>query len=81
MIDSETYKYINFIGEGMYGKVYLVKGTKTKKYFAMKTIDINNLKENQRKECYFESKILQKLDHIHSKKANLYIKYSNRICR
>ena len=63
MVDSETYKYINFIGEGMYGKVYLVKGTKTKKYFAMKTIDVNNLKENQRKECYFESKILQKLDH------------------
>ena len=59
----ETYKYIGLLGEGSYGKVYLVISNSTKKYYAMKTIEISQLNEEQKKEALQEAKILKKLDH------------------
>ena len=59
----ETYKYKALLGEGSYGKVFLVISNITKKYYAMKTIDINQLNEEQKKEALQEAKILKKLDH------------------
>ena len=59
----ETYKYQSLLGEGSYGKVYLVRANISKKYYAMKTIDINLLNENQKKEALQEARILKKLDH------------------
>ena len=60
---TETYKYQSLLGEGSYGKVYLVRANISKKYYAMKTIDINLLNEHQRKEALKEARILKKLDH------------------
>ena len=59
----ETYKYKALLGEGSYGKVFLVISNITKKYYAMKTIDITQLNEQQKKEALQEAKILKKLDH------------------
>ena len=59
----ETYKYKSLLGEGSYGRVYLVISNITKKYYAMKTIDITQLNEQQKKEALQEAKILRKLDH------------------
>ena len=59
----ETYKYKSLLGEGSYGRVYLVISNITKKYYAMKTIDITQLNEQQKKEALQEAKILKKLDH------------------
>ena len=59
----ETYKYKALLGEGSYGRVYLVISNITKKYYAMKTIDITQLNEQQKKEALQEAKILKKLDH------------------
>ena len=86
----ETYKYQSLLGEGSYGKVYLVRANLSKKYYAMKTIDINLLNENQKKEALQEARILKKIrsskhnkikGSFHSKKAKRDIKYNNRICR
>ena len=83
----ETYKYQSLLGEGSYGKVYLVRANISKKYYAMKTIDINLLNENQKKEALQEARILKKFikekkkansrKKVFSRRSNIRLVYSN----
>ena len=60
---KNKYVPVKLLGEGSFGKAYLVENTQEKTYAVIKTIDIENMSESERKEAYFEAKILQKLDH------------------
>ena len=60
---KSKYIPIKLLGEGSFGKAYLVENTHDGNLAVIKTIDIENMSETERKEAYFEAKILQKLDH------------------
>jgi len=60
---KSKYVPIKLLGEGSFGKAYLVENTSDRTLAVIKTIDIENMSESERKEAYFEAKILQKLDH------------------
>ena len=66
------YKKKRLLGEGSYGKAFLVEETHTKKEYAMKTIIIKGLSKNEVEDAKKEVKILKKLDHpniIHFKEV------------
>ena len=54
---------IKLLGEGSYGKAYLVKSNLDQTKCVIKTIKIEEMNEKERKETLCESTILQKLDH------------------
>ena len=59
----QTYQMIKLLGEGSYGKAYLVKSNLDQTKCVIKTIKIEEMNEKERKETLCESTILQKLDH------------------
>ena len=56
---SDDYNIINLIGEGTYGKIYLVKNPKTNEKYALKQISLNNKIEINNHKKQFE--LLMKL--------------------
>lgn len=66
-----TYTQIKVLGIGSFGKAYLVECNndkvsyinKTKSLAVIKTMIIENMEENEKKEAVLEAKILEKLDH------------------
>ena len=59
--DSENYEIIKLIGEGTFGKIYLVENPITLKRYAMKKISANSMKEINEKKKEYE--LLIKLNH------------------
>ena len=69
---ESQYKKKKILGEGSYGKAYLVEETHTKKEYAMKTIIISGLNKKEIEDAKKEAKILKNLDHpniIHFKEV------------
>ena len=64
-INSKEYKIIKTLGQGGNGKVYQVLDEKDNKYYAIKTIPIHNLDEEDIKQIENEAKILSNIDDIH----------------
>lgn len=62
-IKKQTYTQIKQLGEGSYGKAYLVRCSLEDSLAVIKTLNLDNLSEEAKKECCLEAKILQKLDH------------------
>ena len=58
--DENDYKYINIITKGKISKIFLVKNIENKKYYVMKTINKNCLKEYNKIKI---EKILKNLNH------------------
>ena len=58
-------KYIKqrLLGEGSFGKAYLVRAESTNELFVIKEIDITCMNEAERKETLKEAKILEGLHH------------------
>ena len=69
---ESQYKKKKILGEGSYGKAYLVEEIHSKKEYAMKTITISGLNKKEIEDAKKEAKILKNLDHpniIHFKEV------------
>ena len=62
-IQNERYIIIKELGVGSFGKAYLVKRETNKQYAAIKTMILEGMKEEEKKEAYMEAKILKGLTH------------------
>ena len=60
---SEKYDFIEIIGQGMYGKVYKALNKYEQKYYAIKTLNIQNVSQKERLNIETEIKLLQELKH------------------
>ena len=60
---SSKYDLIEIIGQGMYGKVYKALNKLEKKYYAIKTLNIQNISQKERLNIETEIKLLQELKH------------------
>ena len=60
---SSKYDLIEIIGQGMYGKVYKALNKLEKKYYAIKTLNIQNVSQKERLNIETEIKLLQELKH------------------
>ena len=59
----ESYKNIKTLGVGAFGTAHLVQRKSDQSYAVIKTIDIQTMGEDERKEALFEAKILEVLNH------------------
>jgi len=59
----ENYKKIKLLGEGSFGKAYLVEATSNKSLAVIKQMDLTNMSEEERRDTLFEAKILERLKH------------------
>lgn len=61
--EIQTYQMIKLLGEGAYGKAYLVRSNNDQSFCVIKIINIENMTEKERKDTLKESTILKQLDH------------------
>ena len=52
---------IKLLGEGAYGKAYLVRSNTDRRYCVIKIINIENMTEKEKKDTLTESRILKQL--------------------
>lgn len=62
-VKKQTYTQIKQLGEGSYGKAFLVKCSDDNSFAVIKTMNLDSLSDESKKEAYKEAKILEKLDH------------------
>jgi NIMA (never in mitosis gene a)-related kinase 1/4/5 len=62
-VRKQTYTQVKLLGEGSYGRAYLVKCSSDSSYAVIKTMSLNSMSDQAKKEAYKEAKILEKLDH------------------
>jgi len=62
-VENPQYKRVKLLGEGSYGKAYLVKCLSDESYCVIKQLDISNMGEKEKKETYNEAKVLKSLNH------------------
>ena len=60
---SESYKRIKQLGQGLNGIAYLMQAQSDKSLCVIKQIDIKNMEDEQRLEALREAKILEVLNH------------------
>ena len=61
--EFENYTKVKLLGEGSFGKVYLVTRQSDGLKCCMKVIDIGRMPESEKKETLQEAKILEALSH------------------
>jgi NIMA (never in mitosis gene a)-related kinase 1/4/5 len=61
--EFEAYEKIKLLGEGSFGKAYLVSRQSDGKLCVMKMIDIHSMTEAEKREVVQESRLLEALDH------------------
>ena len=61
--EYEIYKRIKLLGEGAFGKAFLVECLKDGSYCVIKQVDLLKLPENEQRETIKEAKILEALKH------------------
>ena len=57
------YKQIKLLGQGSFGKAFLVENNTDKSVAVIKTMVLENMSDKEQKEAYLEAKILEKLNH------------------
>lgn len=57
------YKKVKLLGEGAFGKAYLIQRNTDGLQCVMKVIDITRMSEHERKETLQEAKIIEHLQH------------------
>ena len=62
-IEKETYTSKRFLGEGSYGKVYLIQSNLTKLEYVCKNIDLTSLNKENEKSALNEVRVLKKCKH------------------
>ena len=60
---TEKYELIEIIGQGMYGKVYKSLNKYENKYYAIKTLNFQNISQKERLNIETEIILLQELKH------------------
>lgn len=61
--EYEMYKRIKLLGEGAFGKAYLVECLKDNSLCVIKQVDLKNMPDNEKRETIKEAKILEALIH------------------
>lgn len=61
--EHELYKRIKLLGEGSFGKAYLVECVSDNTKCVIKQMDLNSMSEDEKKETYKEARILEALKH------------------
>ena len=61
--EANRYSRLRCVGEGAWGKVYLVREHKTRKEFVMKRMDVSRVPADEKKRAMNEVNILQSLRH------------------
>lgn len=59
----EVYKKIKLLGEGAFGKAFLVECGSSKELAVIKQVDIGRMSEAERQDTLKEAKILEALNH------------------
>lgn len=59
----EVYKKVKTLGEGSFGKAYLVECQSDKSLAVIKQIDITQMPEEEKKETLDEAKIMEAFNH------------------
>jgi serine/threonine protein kinase len=59
----ENYEMLKILGEGSFGKVYLMKQKATKQLCCIKLIKLTNIPKKEREACKAEVFLLRKLNH------------------
>lgn len=59
----ENYKKLKLLGEGSFGKAFLVECESDKSKAVIKQMDIGKMSEEERRDTLLEAKILERLDH------------------
>ena len=72
---DKTYLVNNFLGKGSYGKVFSYDNK-----YAVKVIDLSDLKERTIKAQYREAKILKTLSNIHLINVHEYFTCNDKLC-
>ena len=60
---GETYNQIRLLGEGAFGKAYLVEAQSDRSQCVIKQMDISSMSDQERKDALREAKILEAFDH------------------
>ena len=65
MVESENqlYKRIKLLGEGSFGKAFLVESLKDHKLCVIKQMDMSRMSDIEKKKVIYEAKILEVLQH------------------
>jgi len=61
--EYEIYKRIKLLGEGAFGKAFLVECLKDQSLCVIKQVDLNNMPDSEKRETIKEAKILEALKH------------------
>ena len=61
--EFESYQKIKLLGEGSFGKAFLVRRVKDNQQCVMKMIDIHRMSEKEKRETVQEAKLLEALKH------------------
>ncbi|CAK94413.1 unnamed protein product (macronuclear) [Paramecium tetraurelia] len=61
--ENEIYRRIKLLGEGSFGKAYLVECIQDGTLCVIKQVDLNQMKEDERRETIKEARILEALRH------------------
>jgi NIMA (never in mitosis gene a)-related kinase len=61
--EQEYYRRLKLLGEGSFGKAYLVECRSDKQLYVIKQVDLNKMTEHEKEETYKEAKILEALKH------------------
>lgn len=61
--ESQLYKRLKILGEGSFGKAFLVENLKDHQLYVIKQMDLTRMSESERKEMVREAKILEALIH------------------
>lgn len=78
---SERYTMVKLLGEGSYGKCFLVQAQSNNHYFVIKQIQIKHMDQLEKEETMKEASILRHLDHPYIVRLQeLYISKKGKLC-
>ena len=61
--EYEHYKRIKLLGEGAFGKAYLVESVSDKSTCVIKQVDLSKMSEKEKKDTLTEARVLEALNH------------------
>jgi NIMA (never in mitosis gene a)-related kinase len=62
-IKYAPYKKKKLLGEGSFGKAYLVQNVNNGSYSVLKQVNLSRMRDNEKRSAYKEAEILKNLDH------------------
>ena len=79
--ENEQYKRIKLLGEGSFGKVYLVQGSNDGAFYVIKQFSLNEMDEKQTQNTLVVVQVLKTLQHPYIFRFNeVYKTKKGRLC-